>query len=354
MESINVFDIYSTHEAAAAPPSKKKTSKRHHGESSKVPQAKKAQNAGHSEDTPSATTTPSSPYEHQIPPAPAGLTPPPAAPTDRTQQADPASTGGDITGRAFKLVKERVAKTVNHDRCREAMAMTEAMDVDLILNRALNEFTSVNHLFLQKQTMLTLTTGCIQSGIVTEQARTLEQQHEDELKAAEKKYAKQLAVVVEEKAKLAKELEEKQRSLDKVREQREQFKESNRFNFRAAQQLKVDLVASRQETTTLEGRIEELEKANANNLERRNGKEIMGESSAASTNGKNQRSGRDEYMHLMSTPHEQIEHVSGQIMEKYAAAEKEMVDLKSDISKQELKQQRLGRSMNTLNNVLRK
>lgn len=107
-------------------------------------------------------------------------------------------------------------------------------------------------------------------------------------------------------------------------------------------------------------------------MNRRNGKEIVGESSAASTDGTNQRSGRDEYMHpmvstrcdactrlygnmvLQSTLHEQIEHVSGQIMAKYAAAEKEMADLKSAISKQELKQQRLGRSVNTLNNVLRK
>ncbi|XP_062075547.1 uncharacterized protein LOC133779624 [Humulus lupulus] len=235
MDSINVFDIYSTPEVAAASPSKKKTRKRHHGESSKVPQAKKPRNAGPPEDRPSATTTPSSPRKQQIPPAPARSTPPPAALTDQTQQADPASTGGDITGHAFKLVKERVAKIVKHDHCREAMAVAEAMDVDLILNRGLNEFTSA---------MLTLTAGHIRSGAVTEQARTLEQQHEDELKAAEAKYAEQLAVVLEEKAKLAKQLEEKQRSMDKAREQRDQFKESNRFNFHAAQQLEEDLGAN--------------------------------------------------------------------------------------------------------------
>ncbi|XP_062106808.1 uncharacterized protein LOC133818090 [Humulus lupulus] len=106
------------------------------------------------------------------------------------------------------------------------MAATETMGVDLILNRALNEFTSA---------MLTLTTGRIHLGAVTKQARTSKQRHEDELKAAEAKHAKQLAVVAEEKAQLAKELEEKQRSLEKVREQRDQFKESNRFNFQAAQ-----------------------------------------------------------------------------------------------------------------------
>ncbi|XP_062103673.1 uncharacterized protein LOC133814770 [Humulus lupulus] len=139
------------------------------------------------------------------------------------------------------------------------MVVTEAMDLDLILNRVLNEFTSA---------MLTLIAGRIRSGIVTEQARTLKQRHEDELKAAEAKYVEQLAVVVEEKAKLAKELEEKQRSLDKVHEEREKFKESNRFNYHAAQQLELDLVASRQENTALEGRIEEVEKANTGNLER--------------------------------------------------------------------------------------
>ncbi|XP_062075637.1 uncharacterized protein LOC133779735 [Humulus lupulus] len=87
-----------------------------------------------------------------------------------------------------------------------------------------------------------------------------------ELQAIEE--LKELAVVLEEKKKLAEELKEKQKSLDKAIDQRDQFKESNRVNFHAAKQLEEDLVASRQENTTLEGQIEELEKANANNLER--------------------------------------------------------------------------------------
>ena len=130
MDSENVFDIYSAPEAPAAPPSRKKTSKRHPGESSKAPQAKKPRNAGLPEDGPSANATPPSPHEQQTPPAPARSTPSPAAPTDQTQQASLASTGGDITSRAFRSVKGRVAKIVKHDRCREAMAATEAMDVD--------------------------------------------------------------------------------------------------------------------------------------------------------------------------------------------------------------------------------
>ena len=116
--------------------------------------------------------------------------------------------------------------------------------------------------------MLTLTAGRLRSGAVSEEAKSLEQRHADELKAAEAEYVEQLVVVLEEKNKLAEELKEKQKSLDKAIAQRDQFKESNCFNFRAAQQLEGELVASRQENTTLEGRIEELEKANASNLER--------------------------------------------------------------------------------------
>ncbi|XP_062075468.1 lysine-rich arabinogalactan protein 18-like [Humulus lupulus] len=156
MDSENVFDIYST---PAAPSSRKKTSKRHPGESSKAPQATKPRTAGVPEDGPSANATPPpSPHEKQTPPAPAGLTSSPPAPVDKTQQDGPASTGGDIPSCALKLVKDKVAKILKHEQCREAMAGTEMMDVDQILNRALNEFASE---------MLTLTAGRLRSGAVT-------------------------------------------------------------------------------------------------------------------------------------------------------------------------------------------
>ncbi|XP_062085598.1 uncharacterized protein LOC133791696 [Humulus lupulus] len=163
MDSENVFKIYSAPEALAAPPSRKKTSKRHPGESIKAPQAKKPPNAGLPEDGPSANATPPSPHEQQTPPAPDGSTPSPVAPTDQTQQAGPASTGA----------------------------------------------------------MLTLIAGRLRSSAVTEQAKYLEQRHADELKAAAAKYAKQLAVVFEENNKLAEELREKQKSLDKATEQKD-------------------------------------------------------------------------------------------------------------------------------------
>ncbi|XP_062093283.1 uncharacterized protein LOC133799284 [Humulus lupulus] len=130
-----------------------------------------------------------------------------------------------MTGRAFKSIKDRVTKIEKHDCCREAMAAIEAMDVDQVLNRALNEFTNA---------MLTLTASRLRSGAVTEQAKSLEQRHADELKAAAKKYVEQLAVVLDEKNKLADELKEKQTSLDKAIDQRDQFKESNRVNYCAA------------------------------------------------------------------------------------------------------------------------
>ena len=118
------------------------------------------------------------------------------------------------------------------------------------------------------QAFLTITVGRLRSGTITKQSKSLEQQHADELEVAEAKYAEQLAAVLEEKNKLAEELKEKQSALDKAIEQRENFKESNRVNYHAAKKLEEDLTASRQETTTLEGRIEKLEQANASNLER--------------------------------------------------------------------------------------
>ncbi|XP_062113057.1 uncharacterized protein LOC133824201 [Humulus lupulus] len=225
-----------------------------------MPQAKKARTAGPSADGPSANATPpTSPLEQQTPPAPSGSTPSPPAPTDQTQQVGPASTGGDISSRALRSVKDRVAKILKHKRCREAMASTETMEVDQILTRALNEFSNA---------ILTLTASWLRSGAVTEQSRILEQRHIEELKAAEAKYTEQLEAVLEEKNKLATELREKQTALDKAIEKKYNFKKSNRINYREAKKLEQELATSRQETTTLEGRIEKLEQANASHLER--------------------------------------------------------------------------------------
>ncbi|XP_062100081.1 uncharacterized protein LOC133805950 [Humulus lupulus] len=252
MDSGNVFDIYSAPDAPEAPLRKKKTSKWHPGESSKAPSAKKTRTADPFADRPSTNVTPPpSPLKQQTPPAPNESTPSPLAPIDQTQQVAPASTQGDISSRALRSVKDRVAKILKHKRCREAIPVTEMMDVDQILTRALNEFSSA---------MLTLTASRLRSDAITKQSRDSEQRHVEELKAAEVKYAKHLEAVLEEKNKLAEELREKQAALDKVVEQRDKFKESNRVNYREAKKLKEELTASRQETTTLEVRIEKLEK----------------------------------------------------------------------------------------------
>ncbi|XP_062112495.1 lysine-rich arabinogalactan protein 18-like [Humulus lupulus] len=208
MDSENVFDIYNAPKAPIAPSSKKKTSKQHPGESSKAPPAKKTHTANPPADGPSTNATPPpSPLEQQTPPAPVRSTPSPPAPTEQTQQAAPVSTGGDISSRALRSVKDRVAKILKHERCRKVMAGTETMDVDQILIRTLNGLASA---------MLTLTAGRLRSGAITEQSRALEQRHAEELKVSKAKYTEQLEAVLEEKNKMAEELREKQTALDKA------------------------------------------------------------------------------------------------------------------------------------------
>ncbi|XP_062088652.1 polygalacturonase-like [Humulus lupulus] len=105
------------------------------------------------------------------------------------------------------------------------MAATETMGIDPILNRALNEFTSA---------MLTLTAGRIHLGAIAEETKTSDQRHEEEFKAAKARYADQLAAVTAEK-----ELEEKQKYLEKACESRDQYKESNRFNYKMGRSLEL-------------------------------------------------------------------------------------------------------------------
>ncbi|XP_062080602.1 uncharacterized protein LOC133785372 [Humulus lupulus] len=220
MDSENVFDMYCAPEVPEAPVSKKKASRQHQGESSKVPRAKKSHTADPPADVPSTNATPpTSPLERQSPPAPVGSTPSPPAPATQTQQAAAASIGGDISSRALRSAKDRMAKILNHKHCREAMAGTEMMDIDQILTRALNKLASV---------MLTVISSRLRSGAIIEQSKTSKQRHAEEIKAVEAKYAEQLeaaqktnAALLEEKYKLAEELREKQTALDKAVEQRE-------------------------------------------------------------------------------------------------------------------------------------
>ncbi|XP_062114437.1 uncharacterized protein LOC133825524 [Humulus lupulus] len=262
-----MFDFYS---APDAPGSKKKASRRHCEECSKDPPAKKAC----TEDPPAAdpsknTTPPPSPVEQQNMSVPVGSTPSPSAPADQTQPATSTPIGDDISSRTLRLAKDRMTRILRHERSREAMAGTESMEVDQILNRALNELASE---------MLTVTASRILSGVITEQSKSSEQQHAEELKVIEEKYVEQLEVaqkanttLLDEKNKMAEELKEKQAALDKALEAKEKYKESHVINFHEAKKLEAGLIESKQEAEKLEARINELEKTNASNLERYKG-----------------------------------------------------------------------------------
>ncbi|XP_062103710.1 uncharacterized protein LOC133814814 [Humulus lupulus] len=263
MPSKEMFDMYS---APDAPASKKKASRRHRGKCSKEPPAKKTR----TKDPPAAgpsknTTPPPPPLEQQTPPAPVESTPSPPAPVDQTQPSAPIQIGDDISSRALRSTKDRMTRILRHERNQEAMARTESMDVDQILNRALNELASA---------MLTVTSSRLRSGVITEQSKSSEQRHAEELKAVEAKYAEQLeaaqkanAALVEEKNKLFEEMEQNQVALNKSLEAKEKYKESHFINFREAKKLEADLIESKQEAKKLEVRINDLEKANASNLE---------------------------------------------------------------------------------------
>ncbi|XP_062086298.1 uncharacterized protein LOC133792410 [Humulus lupulus] len=267
MASEDMFDFYS---APDAPVSKKKASMRHHGECKKDPLAKRARTKDPLAAGPSKNTTPPpSPVEKKTPSVPVRLTPSPPAPVEQTQPVAPAPTGDDISSRALRLTKDKMTRILRHERSREAMAGTESMEVDQILNLALNELASA---------MLTMTASRLHSGVITEKSKSSEQRHAEELKAVEAKYTEQPEVaqkantaLLEEKNKMAEEMKEKQAALDKALEAMAQYKESHLINFGEAKRLEADLIESMQEAEKLEARITELEKTNASNLERYKG-----------------------------------------------------------------------------------
>ncbi|XP_062089660.1 uncharacterized protein LOC133796196 [Humulus lupulus] len=224
MASEDMFDMYN---APEAPASKKKASRQHHGECSKAPLAKKTRTVDPPIAGPSTNTTPPpSPLEQQTLPALVGSTPSPPAPAYQTQPTAPAPIGNDLSSRTLRSAKDRMARILRHEHCREAMAGTESMDVDQILNRALYEIASLE---------------------VAQKANV---------------------ALLEEKNTLAEEVKGKQTDLDKAIEAKEKYKESHIINYCEAKKLEADLIVSRQEVEKLEARIDELEKANASNLER--------------------------------------------------------------------------------------
>ncbi|XP_062096066.1 uncharacterized protein LOC133801846 [Humulus lupulus] len=102
--------------------------------------------------------------------------------------------------------------------------------------------------------------------------------HAEELKTTEAKYTEQLKGVektntklLEQKAKLAEELDQFKDALTKAIGEKEKYKEASVLNFREDTKLQDDLVIRRKEIEGLEERIKELEETNASNLERYKG-----------------------------------------------------------------------------------
>ncbi|XP_062096044.1 uncharacterized protein LOC133801825 [Humulus lupulus] len=183
MASANVFDIYSTQDEEEVPlVRKRKSSRRHVGESSQMPSAKKNRASGPPAEGPPAQDTKQHPLEQEVPSsnAPAAKTPSPLAPIEQTQQAGGASTRTELSHRVLRSAKDLLAKILKHDRCKKAMAGTEKMGVNQIINRALNETASA---------MLTLTTARLRSGASIEQSRAWELKLMEELQAAEVRHA---------------------------------------------------------------------------------------------------------------------------------------------------------------------
>ncbi|XP_062103176.1 uncharacterized protein LOC133814199 [Humulus lupulus] len=147
MSSEDLFELYSE-VVPAAPSSKKKGSRPHRGERSKNPPTKKARTRDPPAPVPSRETTPPpAPFDQTSPSAPVDQTPhaapadrlPPLAPVD---QAPLDQTGDALMSIVLSSAKDRMKKISRHRRSREAIIGTDSMEVDQIINRALNEIGS--------------------------------------------------------------------------------------------------------------------------------------------------------------------------------------------------------------------
>ncbi|XP_062116122.1 uncharacterized protein LOC133830212 [Humulus lupulus] len=269
MSAEDLFDLYNELEPAA-PPSKKKGSRQHHGESSSNPLTKKVRTADPPMPAPSKETTPPpAPIDRTSPPAPVNQTHPPAPvnqpPPALADQTPPDQTGEDLTNIVLSSAKDTLTKLSRHRCSREAIIGTDSMEVDQIINRALNEVLSG---------VLTMSASWRRLGALTaqyekrlgEQLKASEDRHAEELEAskarhaealkmAEAKYTKQLeaakkknAELLKQKGKLVEELKQHQATLIKAIKTKEKYKEASLLNFKEASKLQDDLVIRRKET----------------------------------------------------------------------------------------------------------
>ena len=156
MTTPNVFDMYQAEEEEEEEVSQlTRRPKKRAGESSRGPSAKKSR----PEDPPQGTPTGQSPAPTgrtpTPPPAPSGqqTTPvrpnPPAAPA-REHLSREEAHGARLVSRAIRSAKDRLDRIGKGERVGAAMIQAEELPVDQILNRVLNEISSVSVLLFFK------------------------------------------------------------------------------------------------------------------------------------------------------------------------------------------------------------
>ncbi|XP_062109429.1 uncharacterized protein LOC133820374 [Humulus lupulus] len=182
------------------------------------------------------------------------MNPSPAAPKEQAQQVK--LPGAKLSSCSLRSAKDRLAHILKHDRCREAMAEAENMGVDQILNRALNELASA---------MLTMTAARTRAGASIEKSRA---KVIEELQAAGARHAGELEVVTQQKDALVAELAKKHASMETLRKQRDDYKESTRIQWREVKKLREEHLAKDTTIAILQSQVEQLKLTNAKDLER--------------------------------------------------------------------------------------
>ncbi|XP_062118690.1 uncharacterized protein LOC133832347 [Humulus lupulus] len=104
-------------------------------------------------------------------------------------------------------------------------------------------------------------------GTLVTQLKESDAKNAEEVKVLEGKNVE----LLDQNNKIVEELKTFQIALTKAIVDKEKFKESYKLNFQEAKKLEEELITSRKENEGLEGRIKELEEANASNLERYKG-----------------------------------------------------------------------------------
>ncbi|XP_062074877.1 uncharacterized protein LOC133778874 [Humulus lupulus] len=264
MDSEDVFEHY---RIAAAFSGKKKNSKRARGESSNTA-SKKARTDDPPATAPSKESSPPpSPLEQPAltpsvdqtsnPTTPVDQQPSPKAPSSQTLRTQPE---GSLPSIVVCSAMERIYKLSKHKHSQAAITETTSMETDQVINRGLNEIVSG---------LLTITAGWRRAGALVSRVRNFDTRLAEAKKALEAKnneltkqigelleekmeLSKQKEELLEQKATLTEELLETRNALKKSNEAREKFRESATLNYQQAVQLKLDLIASRQEAEKLE------------------------------------------------------------------------------------------------------